>query len=208
MLKMLLQYGSVTTKQAGVVEDAQLRAGHYQALVEAAAVEVETEVAHEAVENRHDDQMKVKINSEVKILKLLFSEADVIEPCLSRLLAYDISADDLLNTDIWTDAAPESSIPDVCPTDAVDSVAAQESSIDLVETTIDPYQMKVKELKDWLRKKNLPTLGSKSLLIERVREAMKAGKRRVSFTFVSDDVTESISDVEKNKPRHVGCGCR
>ena len=100
-----------------------------------------------------------------------------------------------------TDAAPESSIPDVCPTDAVDSVAAQESSIDLVETTIDPNQMKVKELKDWLRKKNLPTLGSKSLLIERVREAMKAGKRRVSFTFVSDDVTESIGDVEKNKRR-------
>ena len=100
-----------------------------------------------------------------------------------------------------TDAAPESSIPDVCPTDAVDSVAAQESSIDLVDTTIDPYQMKVKELKDWLRKKNLPTLGSKSLLIERVREAMKAGKRRVSFTFVSDNVTESISDVEKNKRR-------
>ena len=65
-------------------------------------MEVETEVAHEAVDNRHDDEMKVKINSEVKILKLLFSEADVIEPCLSRLLAYDISADDLLNTDICT----------------------------------------------------------------------------------------------------------
>ena len=52
-----------------------------------------------------------------------------------------------------TDAAPESSIPDVCPTDAVDSVAAPESSIDLIETTVDPYQMKVKDIKDWLRKK-------------------------------------------------------
>ena len=66
-------------------------------------------------------------------------------------------------------------------------------------STLDPYQMKVKELKDWLRKKNLPTLGSKSLLIERVREAMKAGKRRVSFTFVSDNVTESVNGREKHK---------
>ena len=95
-------YYQDNTDQAGVVDDAELRAGHYQALVEVEAVEVETEVAHEAVENRHDDEMKVKINSEVKILKLLFSEADVIEPCLSLLLAYDISADDLLNTNICT----------------------------------------------------------------------------------------------------------
>ena len=54
-----------------------------------------------------------------------------------------------------TDAAPESSIPDVCPTDAVDSVAAQESSIDLVDTTIDPYQMKVKRIKRLAKKEKL-----------------------------------------------------
>ena len=49
-----------------------------------------------------------------------------------------------------TDAATESSIPEenICPTDVVDSVAAPESSIDLVETTVDPYQMEVKGLPD------------------------------------------------------------